>query len=264
MRLFDAALARDPWAFDHVQTLVHEAGHAAYARHTGHVVTSETITLHPEGRIDHRGLVEWNFTPETTPTQRVVDSLIGPAAETLWLQTMHARHGTSTAGANVVNAGDMAPVHEHLAASTFRGDLEQAWLASARVARDIWDVIEAGIGRIDATCTCLTPRRTANPAPAAPAPTPETTTGGSMSVDELRAGVAEATQRGEASSAQLAQIHEELTGAAALLQQIAQGSGDTDLQQAVQGLMQVADQTQASAAAVQQAIQQAMSWTGRL
>lgn len=99
----------------------------------------------------------------------------------------------------------------------------------------------------------------------APATTSTTrTTGGAMSIEEVQAGLSEVESRTSAAAGQLAGVHHEIDGAATLLSQLAQGSRDEDVRDALGQLQVLRDELDQLGQRALRVGEQAMSYAGRL
>lgn len=267
----------DGSAVAHVATLIHEGAHAACARFLGYEVRERTVRLHPEGQ--HVGMVRWFPTERTSPVERVRVAMIGPAAQTLWLEGLARRWGTSTAETNWVGPDDVDTARPYLAAAGFEGEVTEAvsraFHSATELAQRLWSDIVREALSITSDCDCL-PRpdpgaaRTEPPAkpsssvPSAIPASSTTTLMGAPMIEQVRHAISLSTDKAETIQAALSQAAAEAAEIRALLTEALQGSGSAEAEQALAAIAHLDEQLQIPRQALGHASEALSTYAARL
>ena len=232
--------------------------------------------------------------------EAAVAALAGRAAESLWAPAMaaHVRGRVVVDTDAALEAGELSPEDRALidAALAADGNLTyeravdeaRAW-ARANLAR----IVEFARTEVTSSCDCrdaaaraadeqqdkpTTPEATATtsesatntsttPTTTGASPAPATTartTGGSMSIEEVQAGLSEVESRASAAAGQLSGVRHEIDEAATLLAQLAQGSRDEEVRDALGQLQALRDELDQLGQRALRVGEQAMSYAGRM
>lgn len=278
-------------ALTHVLTAVHEAGHAAYGVVAlGHGLTECWLDVYDPSGQGHHGSTRTDSST-ASPRSLVLMGLMGNAAEEHLLGPRGMCERFNLPRINLTERRESRSPADHqlitanLPASGF-GSEQEAYLAATDWVTGNWFRVVEHLSAVQQRCDCLSRLRTAlrlppaasgpppattpdstPTAPAAPAaPEPALTTGGSssMNIEEIRAAIAEAEQRGQTAAQQLLQVREDLQSMTQLLMQTTQGSHDVEVTEAVGQLQAVGDDLDQIPGRIHAATSTATTYAGRL